>query len=223
MIGLNVFESKLLLQPVSLRNFFHFNYSHELIIASENFSSPRHCSEEFSLKRLPTLYQRKLLRRKLPQSIHNENLCYCLENRHSGNFDRRMTPIYISKKSFQFLCNFGNSISSCCARLLPLAIFHSTFLQHMQFQKYQSYSHLFAFTLAGKWVWISRIHQLCSYTMRKHTLLLHDSNLTLSCHKFVFYHLNRDSGTSLCNTLIWLWFTGRNGILTFLCLLKTDW
>ena len=63
----------------------------------------------------------------------------------------------------------------------------------------------------------------CSYTMRKHTLLLHDSNLTLSCHKFVFYHLNRDSGTSLCNTLIWLWFTGRNGILTFLCLLKTDW
>ena len=75
------------------------------------------------------------------------------------------------KKVLQFLCNFGNSISSCCARLLPLAIFHSTFLQHMQFQKYQSYSHLFAFTLAGKWVWISRIHQLCSYTMRKHFIV----------------------------------------------------
>ena len=32
------------------------------------------CSEEFSLKKILTLYQEKSLRRKSPQSIHDENV-----------------------------------------------------------------------------------------------------------------------------------------------------
>ena len=39
---------------------------------------------------------------------------YYLENWHSGNFDRRMTLIYIPKKFLQFLLNFGNGVNSCC-------------------------------------------------------------------------------------------------------------
>ena len=57
------------------------------------------CIEEFLLNKIPILHQRKYLLRKSPQSIHNENVCHCLENWHSGNFDRHMTLIYISKKS----------------------------------------------------------------------------------------------------------------------------
>ena len=54
------------------------------------------------------MYQRKSLRRKLAQIIHNENVCYCLENRYSGSFDRHMTPSYIQKEALQFLSDFGN-------------------------------------------------------------------------------------------------------------------
>ena len=36
-----------------------------------------------------------------------------------------------------------------------------------------------------------------SCTIRKHNSLIHDSNLTLSCRKSVFSHLNRNSGTSV--------------------------
>ena len=40
-----------------------------------------------------------------------ENVCYCLENRFSVNFDRHTTLIYISKKVLEFLSNFGNAVS----------------------------------------------------------------------------------------------------------------
>ena len=55
------------------------------------------CSKEFLLKKILTLYQITSLCRKSPQSINNENACYCLENRHGGNFDS-----YLHSKNSSF-------------------------------------------------------------------------------------------------------------------------
>ena len=80
---------------------------------------------------------------------------------------------------------------------LPLPILHPIFLQHKYLQKERSYSYPLTYTVTEKWVWLSRIHQLHSYAIRKHTSLIPDSNLTLSCRKSVFDHLNKNSGTSV--------------------------
>ena len=68
---------------------------------------------------------------------------------------------------------------------LPLAIFHPIFLQHMKLQKDRSCSHLFAYMLAEKWVWLSRVHQLHYYIILKHTSFIHGSNLALSCRLII--------------------------------------
>ena len=87
---------------------------------------------KFLLKKIPILYQRKSLRRKSPQSIPNENVRYCLENRHNETFDPRMTLIYISKRS--------SSVSSWFRKwfqFLPLKTKYQMASQFTDVEKYR--------------------------------------------------------------------------------------
>ena len=49
------------------------------------------------------MYQRKSLRRKLVQIIQNENVCYCLENRHIGSLTDTWLLVTFKKRLFSFL------------------------------------------------------------------------------------------------------------------------
>ena len=143
---------------------------------------------------------------------HSQRKCIlnCLEHQHRGKFDRHMSLIYISKKQFfsffvtsemvLVLASQGKVSNSVafhwCPNNLSLTIFHSIFVQHMQFQKDRSYSHPFAYTLTEQWVWLSRIHQLHSYRVSKHfidTQFKLDFKLSQICTD----HLNRNLGNSV--------------------------
>ena len=101
-------------------------------------------------------------------------------------------------KVLQFLRNFGNGVSSCCSRqsikwrcisftskTASIGDFPSNISTAYEPQKDRSCSHLFAYTLAEKWVWLSRVHQLHYYIILKHTSFIHDSNLALSCRLII--------------------------------------
>ena len=108
---------------------------------------------------------------------------------------------------------------------LSLTIFHSIFLQNMQFQKDRNYNHPFAYTLIEKSVWLSRIHQVHSHIVIKHFI---DTQFKLDFklspiyiwpleQRFRKQHQLRSWNSCTCS-----WFTGQKGILTFLCIVKKD-
>ena len=119
--------------------FFLFNYSHWLIVASENLCSQRHNKNKYNLYQIDLKF---VAVKKLRLCIKESSF---VENRNSGNFDRRMTLICISKRRFfsffvisemVLLLTAEDKVSSgiafyCCRKQLPLVTPHPIFLQHM--------------------------------------------------------------------------------------------
>ena len=118
--------------------------------------------------------------------------------------------LHFQKKVLQFFCNFGNGVSSCCLRQSIkrrhiLLTSETASIGNFPPNISATYGitkgpqlRLSVCLYTGRKVGVtSRIHQLHSYTMREHTSLIHDSNLTLSCRRYVFDHLNKNSGTSV--------------------------
>ena len=146
------------------------------------------------LKKTPTLYQRKSLRRKSPQNIHNQNVCYCLENRHNGNFDQRMTLIFISKRS--------SSISSWFRKWFQFLLLK---------KKYQMASHFIDVEKYG-------ILQFELYCNGFKGVLFHQFILTLRWFAMLIRGVIITLGESLFSSLLWLggiifpWFIMTEGV-----------